>query len=73
MLKNVPLIIVLNKIDLIAKEKQKIKINKFTEALNKILDKTRFKIFDNCIIPVSATAKLNLDLLKQSMIDISLK
>lgn len=61
-----PMIVVLNKVDIIAESKRDATIEKVTKKVQKTLESTIFK--NSKIIPVSAAAPINIDQLTNAMI-----
>lgn len=61
----IPMVIILNKIDSIEESKREINISKVTKKIQKTLSTTIFS--DSKVIPISATLKLNLDILLETM------
>lgn len=62
-----PMIVVLNKIDVIEESKRDATIEKVTKKVQKTLDPTIFK--NSKIIPVSAITPINIDLLTKAMLE----
>lgn len=61
----IPMVVILNKIDLIEESKREINISKVSKKIQKTLSTTIFK--DSSVVPISATSSLNLDILIETM------
>ncbi|CAO1361114.1 unnamed protein product [Diamesa serratosioi] len=67
----IPMVIILNKIDLIEESKRELNISKVSKKIQKTLSATIFS--DSSVIPISATSNLNLDILIKAMNQEALK